>query len=92
VLRLASATDAFASTGVRDRSGVAGRDAGHQIDARIRAWVVPGFARLDLGVSHLIAGRFFDDAPNGTHAGDTTYFYADVTYTVSRRNRLHAGQ
>jgi hypothetical protein len=36
VLRLASPTDAFASTGVRDATGRSGRDAGQQLDLRAR--------------------------------------------------------
>ncbi|AMY10793.1 hypothetical protein LuPra_04034 [Luteitalea pratensis] len=80
---LAAAADAFASTGVRDPSGHSGRDGGRQVDVRIRAWIVPQMLRMETGLTHLIPGRFLRDAPNATQGGRTTFFYADVTYSVS---------
>ena len=87
VVRLAADADAFASTGVRDPSGRSGRDGGQQIDLRFRAWIRPGVLRLDLGVTHLIAGHFLRAAPNATREGNTTFFYGDVTYSLTSKPR-----
>jgi hypothetical protein len=94
VLRLAAETDAFASTGVRDRSGRAGRHAGQQVDVRTRIWIQPAVLRLEVGATHLIAGDFLKQAPNATRAGNTTHVYADLTYAVGsrRRGRTQAGR
>jgi hypothetical protein len=81
VVRLAAPTDAFASTGVRDQTGRSGRDGGRQLDGRVRAWLVPGALRLDVGMTHLRAGEFLQHAPNATREGNTTFFYGDVTMT-----------
>ncbi|MBW4330335.1 alginate export family protein [Stakelama sp. CBK3Z-3] len=78
-LRLASATDSFASTGVRDTSGASGRNAGAQFDARIRYWVVPKRARLAFGAAWLSKGSFLTSAPNAPATGDTHYGYAEMT-------------
>jgi hypothetical protein len=83
VLRLAAAADAFASTGVRDPAGRAGRDGGQQIDLRLRTWIKPGVMRLEIGATRLLAGRFLREAPNATREGHTTFFYGDVTYSLA---------
>jgi hypothetical protein len=85
VVRLAAAADAFASTGVRDSTGRAGRDAGQQIDMRLRTWIKPGVVRLEFGTTFLIAGRFLRTAPNATREGNTTFFYGDVTYSLASK-------
>ena len=85
VVRLAAAADAFASTGVRDPTGQSGRDGGQQIDVRFRTWIQPGVVRLELGATHLIAGRFLRSAPNATREGNTTFFYGDVTYSLTSK-------
>lgn len=82
VLRLAAAADAFASTGVRDRSGRSGRDAGQQVDVRARVWIRPGVLRFETGVTYLVTGPFLEQAPNATREGNTTHVYADLTYTI----------
>lgn len=87
LLRLAAAADAFASTGIRDSTGRSGRDAGQQFDMRVRAWLLPGVVRAEVGVTHLIAGRFFHLAPNAAATGNITYVYGDVTYTVGSKLR-----
>ena len=89
VVRLAAAADAFANTGVRDPTRRSGRDGGQQIDLRLRTWIKPGVVRLELGATHLIAGHFLQVAPNATREGDTTFFYGDVTYSLSsKRTRV----
>ena len=77
--------DAFASTGVRDATRLAGRDGARQLDVRVRAWLVPNVLRVEGGATHLAAGRFMREAPNATHQGNTTFFYSDVTYTFGAR-------
>jgi hypothetical protein len=76
---LDSRSDNFAFTGVRDPEGDASRFAGHQIEARIRYWVVPGLLRLDAGGAVLFQGRFLESAGNANGFGDTLYGYADLT-------------
>ena len=80
---LASATDAFASTSVRDSSGQSGRNAGRQLDVRLRFWILPAALRLEAGSTFLWRGRFLRDAPNATRQGDTGFFYTDLTYTLT---------
>lgn len=90
MLWLAAATDAFASTGVRDATGRSGRQAGQQIDVRVRSWIVPGIVRLDAGATHFINGPFMRRAPNATLNGNTTFLYGDVTYTFGSKARTVA--
>jgi hypothetical protein len=78
---LESATDSFASTGVRDPAGASGRFGGHQIEARARYWIVPRLLRLDMGGAVLFQGRFLEEAPNAAGNGDSVYGYADITLT-----------
>ena len=77
-LWLASASDSFAATGVRDRQAESGRFAGHQIEARARYWLVPGVVRADAGVALLAKGAFLRHAPNSRDTGDTRYGYLDL--------------
>ena len=81
LLRLDSATDSFANSGVRDRNGDAGRNAGAQLDGRVRYWLVPKRARLALGAAWLSKGRFLTSAANAPATGDTHYAYAEVTFS-----------
>lgn len=80
-LWLDSATDSFASTGVRDSRGLSGRYAGTQAEARLRYWLKPGSVRLETGGAALFKGRFLAEAPNAPRDGDSRYAYADVTFT-----------
>jgi hypothetical protein len=75
---LESASDSFASTGVRDPQGDAGKFAGHQIEARVRYWLVPARLQLETGGAALVAGRFLDDAAGASGNGDTLYGYFSV--------------
>lgn len=77
-LWLASAVDSFASTGIKDATGRSGRFAGHQIEGRVRYWIVPKLLRLDTGAALLINGRFLEDAPNAAGRGNPIYGYADI--------------
>lgn len=75
---LASATDAFAATLVRDRAGKSGRFAGHQVEMRVRYWLVPGVMRVDSGVAALVKGGFLRGAPLAPDTGNTRYGYVDL--------------
>ena len=80
LLRLDSATDSFGSTGVRDAAGGSGRQAGTQIEGRVRTWVVPRSVRLEAGGAYLAKGAFLETAPNAPDTGDTRYGYVDLSF------------
>ncbi|MBF9151650.1 alginate export family protein [Novosphingobium sp. 1Y9A] len=77
-LWLAERTDSFATTGVRDASGKSGTFAGHQIEGRMRYWIVPGFLRGEVNAFWLAKGRFLRAAPNAPATGNTTYVSSAV--------------
>ena len=77
-LWLNSPTDSFSATGVRDAAGTAGRFAGHQVEARLRRWLIPDLVRIDTGLAYLAKGRFLTDAANAPATGDTRYGYVDL--------------
>jgi hypothetical protein len=78
-LFLANRTDSFALTGVRDRTGQSGNFAGHQVEGRLRYWVVPDAMMLETGAAYLFKGRFLRDAPNAPDTPDTAYAYLAAT-------------
>ncbi|MGN6271149.1 MAG: alginate export family protein [Sphingomonas sp.] len=80
-LWLASATDSFASTGIRDATGQSGKFAGQQVEGRVRYWIVPKLLRLDTGAAVLVNGRFLKDAPNAAGRGSPIYGYFDINLT-----------
>jgi hypothetical protein len=75
---LASDTDAWTTSGVRDPSGTSSSFVGHQIEAMVRWDILPGNLRLEIGGAHLFAGEFIEEAPNASHRGNSTYGYASV--------------
>ena len=77
-----NARDSFAATGVRDASGATGRFAGHQIEARVRHWIVPGLLQVDAGGAVLIKRGLLRDAPNAPATGNTRYGYVDLLLTL----------
>lgn len=77
---LDSATDALATTSVRDRNGRSGTFAGTQLEWRARYWLKPKTIRLDGGMAFLIKDRFLTEAPNAPPADDTTYAWLDVIF------------
>ena len=81
-LWLASRFDSFSTTGVRDASGNSGRFAGHQVEARLRYWLIPKRLRLEWNGLLLAKGRFLRAAPNAPRGGDTIYnsFNATVSF------------
>lgn len=78
-LWLASATDRFGNSDVRDPAGLSGRFAGTQVEGRVRRWLVPDRLRLTAGAAYLAKGRFLRDAPNAPPTGDTRYGYVELT-------------
>lgn len=79
ILWLASRTDSFSTTGVRDVTGRSGDFAGHQVDARLRYWVIPRSLRFEVDAVLLAKGRFLKDAPNAPQTGDTHYLSVNLT-------------
>ncbi|MEL0209157.1 MAG: alginate export family protein [Novosphingobium sp.] len=74
--------DQFAATGVRDSSGTSGSLGGHQIEGRVRHWIVPGLLQVDGGAAVLFKRSLLRDAPNAPPTGNTTYGYVDFTLTL----------
>jgi hypothetical protein len=78
-LWLASKTDAFSTTGVRDLTGRSGRFAGQQVNARVSSWLLPERLRLEVDGLILFKGRFWRAAPNAPSRADTKYLSVAVT-------------
>ncbi len=72
-LWLASKTDSFSTTGLRDPSGALGGYAGEQVDARVRYWLKPKVFRLDVNGAVLFKHGVLAHAPNAPRTGDTRY-------------------
>lgn len=77
---LISARDSFSSSGIRDASAHAGKNAGDQFEIRVRHWLKQQVVRLEAGGALFRNGSFFDKAPNATGEGNPTFFYTDVTF------------
>jgi len=75
---LDAARDAYGLAGVVDPAGNSGQFAGHQIEWRARAWLVPERVRADVGGVVFTTGEFLANAPNATREGDTTYLFAAI--------------
>lgn len=78
---LAERTDAFSTTGIRDPSGDSGNFAGHQLEARLRYWLVPKFLRAEINGLWLAKGRFLRSALNASSTNDTHYLATGLTAT-----------
>lgn len=76
---LAERTDAFSTTGVRDASGRSGSFAGHQLDGRIRWWLLPRRLRAEVNGVWLGKGRLLETAPNAPRTGNTRYVSIALT-------------
>lgn len=81
-LWLADRNDTFSTSGVRDPAGASSRFAGHQIDGRIRYWLVPNLLRAETNLVFLGKGRFYDAAPNSPGTRDTVYLSTGLTLTI----------
>jgi len=78
-LWLASATDAFSTTGVRDPSGASGDFGGHLIDVRLRYWLKQDLLRAEADYIYLAKGGFLETAPNAPSPIDTRYLSLNLT-------------
>lgn len=76
-LWLASGTDSFSTTGLRDPEGNSGSFAGHQLDLRARHWLVPDRLRLDLNAVTVLHGEYL--RTRLPDQGLTFYAGADLT-------------
>ena len=70
---LAERRDSFSTTGVRDASGRSGSFAGHQVEGRIRYWLVPQILRAEANAAFIAKGRFLESSPNAPKTGNTRY-------------------
>jgi hypothetical protein len=78
---LASKTDAWTTSGLRDVTGTSGRFIGNQIEGRLRWEPYPSNLRIETGAAHLFAGEFIRNAPNNTGQGSSSYGYKQATFT-----------
>ncbi len=78
---LASASDAWAPSGLVDKTGASGAFIGHQIEGQARFNVLPGNVSLEVGAAWLIRGQFAREAP-GAKASDSVYVYTQLTGTL----------
>ncbi|OYZ35139.1 MAG: hypothetical protein B7Y31_11210 [Novosphingobium sp. 16-62-11] len=65
-----------------DASGVSGSLSAHQIEGRIRHWIMPGLLQVDAGAALLLKRRLLRDAPNAPASGNTRYGYIDLTLAL----------
>jgi hypothetical protein len=78
-LWLASRTDSFSTSSVRDATGRSGNFAGHQFEARWRQWLVIDALRFEGNIIYLAKGRFLTSAPNAPATGNTSYASLNLT-------------
>ncbi len=74
--------DAFATTGVKDATGASGRFAGHQIETRLRHWLVPDLLQAETGGAVLFKRGVLRNAPNAPATGNSVYGYFDLSLTL----------
>lgn len=77
-LWLASAVDAFSTSGIRDVTGAAGSYAGMQWDSRVRYWLVPKRMQLEINAVLLKHGQFLQLAPGARRESATRFFTVSV--------------
>jgi len=78
-VRLASDTDRWRRSGLRDSSGASGSSVGQIIDTRLRWWIQRDVLRLEAGAAVLIKGEFATDAPGAPQDDNPLYTYAMLT-------------
>lgn len=76
---LAANEDSFSTTGVRDVTGQSGSFAGHQIEARLRYWLIPSRLRFEYDGLLLAKKRFLREAPNAPPERWTRYHSFNLT-------------
>lgn len=75
---LASDTDAWTTTGIRDATGNSGSHIGNLTEFRARYDFEPKSVRLEFGMAYLAAGGFAEAASDGN---DSLYSYAQLNFT-----------
>lgn len=80
-LHLASATDAWAKSRVRDPSGASGNDVGQQYELRARYDFLKKNMFLEVGGAYLVGEGFFERAPNSPNGGDRKMAFVEVRWT-----------
>ena len=80
-LHLASATDAWAKSNVRDPSGAAGDDVGQQYELRARYDFLKKNMFLEVGGAYLVSDSFFERAPNAPNGGDRKMAFVEMRWT-----------
>ncbi|SFJ08358.1 Alginate export [Sphingomonas sp. NFR04] len=78
---LASRYDRFA--GVIDASGRSGSFAGHQVEGRVRYWLIPEHLRLESNFALLAKGAFLKDAPGALSPTDSTIRFLEANVQVT---------
>jgi hypothetical protein len=79
-LWLAQARDAWTTKGVRDLEGSSDNFLGHQVEGRLRWWILPENMRFETGFAHLWLGQFPKSAPNGNpNQKNPVFLYAQLT-------------
>ncbi|MFI3156204.1 MAG: alginate export family protein [Methylococcaceae bacterium] len=74
VFWLASATDAWTTSGLQDKTGRSGDFVGHQLDLSTR-WDVNSSLNFETGWAHLFKGQFAKKAASAPNGQDIDYFY-----------------
>jgi hypothetical protein len=77
-LWLASAVDAFSTTGIRDATGASGSYAGTQWDSRVRYWLIPKRMQLEVNALLLKHGQFLQQAPGARRESATRFLTVSV--------------
>lgn len=78
---LASRYDRFA--GVIDASGRTSSFAGHQVEGRVRYWLIPEHLRLETNLALLAKGDFLKNAPTATASGASTVRFLEANIQVT---------
>ncbi len=78
-LWLASRTDSFSTSNLRNATGQSGNFAGHQFETRWRQWLVVDALRFEANLVYLAKGRFLTTAPNAPATGNTRYASLNMT-------------
>lgn len=76
---LASDTDSWVPTNVRDFGANSGSFVGNQIEAALTWQPLPGNLAIEAGVAHFFYGQFPRNAPNRSDQGDSTYAFVQTT-------------
>lgn len=80
---LASNTDTWVGSGLRDKTGRSGSYIGQQMELRLRWKLIPKMVTLETGWAHLFKGAFAKNAPGSpANKNDSDYFYFQTTLFI----------